>query len=215
MTGEPPKPTVQHTIEQYEAIRPFAKLMGLFSKDLGRKLAEVDQKFESLRVIQKDSDLFAKIYGPLGWVKYDRLSTEITARVVKMTEHEGEAAPTEHHLDSLNLRSLGHRFNASHYRAWGDVYERAVERAGAQDYLSAVPLILSIIGFIPTKVPKVPQDFRHRVDAASFSARRLPPNAGAVQADGFGGRIPIESFSFSSEKSYSPSMLTCAHDMGE
>ena len=70
-------------------------------------------------------------------------------------------------------------------------------------------------GFIPTKVPKVPQDFRHCVDVTGFSAFWLPPNAGAVQAAGFGGRIPMESFSFSSEKSYSPSMLTCAHDMGE
>ena len=70
-------------------------------------------------------------------------------------------------------------------------------------------------GFIPTKVPKVPQDFRHCVDVTGFSARWLPPKAGAVQAAAFGGRIPMESFSFSSEKSYSPSMLTCAHDMGE
>src|SRR5277367_3348846 len=31
----------------------------------------------------------------------------------------------------------------------------------------------------------------------------------------FGGGIPTESWSFSSEKSYSPSKLTCSHEMAE
>ena len=31
----------------------------------------------------------------------------------------------------------------------------------------------------------------------------------------FGSRIPAVSLSFSSEKSYSPSRLVCAHDIGE
>ena len=47
-----------------------------------------------------------------------------------------------------------------------------------------------------------------------FSAFRLLLKSGAVQAAGFRGRIPMESLSLPSEKSCSPSMLTCAHDMG-
>jgi transposase len=42
-----------------------------------------------------------------------------------------------------------------------------------------------------------------------------PPIIGALQAANFGGLIPTESSSLSSEKSYSPSRLICCHDTTE
>ena len=43
----------------------------------------------------------------------------------------------------------------------------------------------------------------------------MPPDLRMFQAADFRGRIPTESLSFSSEKSYSPSMLIGVHDIGE
>ncbi|MGD9817829.1 MAG: hypothetical protein AB7V04_03920, partial [Desulfomonilaceae bacterium] len=48
-----------------------------------------------------------------------------------------------------------------------------------------------------------------------FSASWRLPNLVVFQAADFRGRIPRESLSFSSEKSYSPSVLMCTHAIGE
>lgn len=176
-----PRPTGQYTIQQYQAVRPLAKLMGLFNKDLRAKFAALEEQFESMNLMLRNRDIFATIYGPLGWVTYDRLSTEIMARVVAMPVQEGETALTQYHLDPKNLRFLGYRFNALHYMAWGDIYERAVERVGAQDFLSSIPLVLIVIdGICTTMSGKHP--FSGGADAPVFDSETSRPGG---LADGF------------------------------
>ena len=63
------------------------------------------------------------------------------------------------------------------------------------------------IGFVPTKVRKVPQDLLRRFVLARFFLFLHLPFSGRFYAAFFGGKTPSVSLSFSSEKSYSPSML--------
>lgn len=49
-------------------------------------------------------DLFAQIYSPLGWVNYDRFSTDIVAKVLDMNLEDGEIELTSYHLNPDNLR---------------------------------------------------------------------------------------------------------------
>jgi len=111
---------------------------------------------------------------PLGWVNYDRISTEIVARVLELRIDEGEDALTSYHLHPDNLRFLGYRFSTSHYEPWAAIYERAVERAAAEDYLSAIPLILIVIdGICTTSTGKHP--FSGGADAPVFDTQTSGP----------------------------------------
>ena len=67
-------------------------------------------------------------------------------------------------------------------------------------YLQAEPYE----GLIPTKVRNAPQDFSPSPVCWRFGGIFCPPKRCYVQAAIFGGRIPTESLSFSSEKPYSP-----------
>jgi hypothetical protein len=75
-------------------------------------------------------------------------------------------------------------------------------------------LILDFWG-VPTKVRKTPRDSAQtRIYTTRRGFLRLP-KSDCFQAANFGGLIPTESWSFSSEKSYSPSRLMCCQDMTE
>lgn len=129
---------------------------------------------EGVKTILTNRDLFAKIYSPLGWANYDRMSTEVVANALSASVDEGEIILTAYHLDTDTLRFFGHRFRTSHYKPWNALYERAVERAAAEDYLSAVPLILSIIdGVCTTTTAKHP--FSGGADAPVFDTQTSGP----------------------------------------
>jgi hypothetical protein len=71
------------------------------------------------------------------------------------------------------------------------------------------------VGGVPTKVRKTPRDLAQtRIYTTRCGFLRLP-KSDCFQAANFGGLIPTESWSFSSEKSYSPSRLICCQDTTE
>ncbi len=174
MTSKPPKPPGDFTLEQFEAMRPFAKLMGILKPEIRERFKEVESHVENVKTIMANRDLFAQTFSPLGWVNYDRMSVVAVADALKAGVEEGEAVLTAYHLDPDNLRFLGYRFHTRHYEAWGEIYERAVERAGATDFLSAVPLILIIIdGICTTTTAKHP--FSGGADAPVFDTQTSGP----------------------------------------
>jgi hypothetical protein len=70
-------------------------------------------------------------------------------------------------------------------------------------------------GDVPTKVRKTPRDLAQtRIYTTRCGFLRLP-KSDCFQAANFGALIPTESWSFSSEKSYSPSRLICCQDTTE
>lgn len=71
------------------------------------------------------------------------------------------------------------------------------------------------LGFVPTKVRKVPQGFLNWFVLSGIFGLFVLPFSRRFYAAFFGDRMPRVSRSFSSEKSYSPSMLMWAHDIGE
>jgi hypothetical protein len=76
-------------------------------------------------------------------------------------------------------------------------------------------IVQSIFGDVPTKVRKTPRDSAQtRIYTTRRGFLRLP-KSDCFQAANFGGLIPTESWSFSSEKSYSPSRLICCQDTTE
>jgi hypothetical protein len=146
-----PKRPIDYTIEQIEAFRPFMTILGIFNSDIWEQFQQVERRLQNFKHLMENVNSFANTYSPLGWVTYDRLSTEIVMTVVGMSAEDGESALIDYHLDPDTLCFLGYRFLTRHYEPWRALYERAVERAGAEDYLSAIPLILSIIDGICTK----------------------------------------------------------------
>jgi hypothetical protein len=172
---ERPLPTAEHVTRQYREVRPLLKVMGLFDRGLARQAEELEAQFEYVQRMQRERVAFAARFGPLGWTNYDRLSVDIVALAI--AEGDDEAAEqllAAHHLDADTLQFLGHRFHVSRFEAWQALYERAVERALAQDYLSAVPLVLIIIdGVCTTKTGKHP--FSGGADAPVFDSQTSGP----------------------------------------
>lgn len=155
-------------------MRPLARLMGIFKPEIRERFKEVESHVENVKTIMANRDLFAQTFSPLGWVNYDRMSVVAVADALKVGVEEGEAVLTAYHLDPDSLRVLGYRFHTRHYEAWGEIYERAVERAGAEDFLSAVPLILIIIdGICTTTTAKHP--FSGGADAPVFDTQTSGP----------------------------------------
>lgn len=119
-------------------------------------------------------DRFVELYRSRGWVMYDRISTELIAQAVAVPVEEGDEVLTDYHLDPRNHQVLGYRFKAPHFRPWYEIYERAIERANAADYLSAIPLALSIIdGVCTTMSGKHP--FSGGADAPVFDSETSGP----------------------------------------
>ncbi|MES0000723.1 hypothetical protein NKJ90_18220 [Mesorhizobium sp. M0051] len=165
-----PKPPGDFTLQQFEALKPLAKLIGFFNSDLRKQFQDLDAQVESVKVMLANRDRFAEIYSPLGWVNYDRMSVDAAAKALAAEVNEGEAILTAYHLDPDNLCFLGYRYHTSHYASWGELYERAVERTAVEDYLSAIPLILIVIdGICTTMTAKHP--FSGGADAPVFDSQ--------------------------------------------
>lgn len=175
MDSEPkPKTPGDFTVEQAEALRPLAKLVGLFSPKLRKQFREVESHMDGIKIMLANRDHFARIYSPLGWANYDRMSTDVVAKALEQSIEDGEATLTAFHLDPDTLTFFGYRFHTSAYEPWAPLYERAVERAAAADYLSAVPLVLAIIdGISTTTSGKHP--FSGGADAPVFDTQTSGP----------------------------------------
>lgn len=169
-----PQSPTEYLIDRIEKARPVIKLLGVFDKSAKAQFQEVERQLENIKDMMTNRDLFAQIYSPLGWVNYDRFSTDIVAKVLDMNLDDGEIELTNYHLNPENLLFLGYRFCTRHFNPWEAIYERAVERAGAEDYLSAIPLVLSIIdGICTTSTGKHP--FSGGADAPIFDSQTSGP----------------------------------------
>lgn len=156
-------------------MRPLFGILGLFSGDVRRQAKELAKQFADVERMKAERAMFAKRFGPRGWTIYDRLSVEIVRDVVaEADDGAAEQALVAYHLDPDHLQFLGYRFNTSRFEAWREIYERAVERAHADDFLSAVPLVLIIIdGICTTKTGRHP--FSGGADAPVFDTETSGP----------------------------------------
>jgi len=172
---ERPLPTSAHVMKQYRQMRPLLKVAGLFSRELAHQAKALNEQFEDVQRMHREREAFAARFGPLGWTNYDRLSVDTVARAVAETNDDAaEHLLAAHHLDPDTLQFLSYRFHVTRFEAWQALYERAVERALAEDYLSAVPLVLIVIdGICTTKTGKHP--FSGGADAPVFDSQTSGP----------------------------------------
>ena len=172
---ENPLPSGEHVTRQYLQMRPLIGLLGLFKGDIRRQAKELEKQFADVERMKEDRQKFADRFGPRGWTIFDRLSVEaVRIAVAEKDDDVADQGLVSHHLDAENLSFLGYRFNTSRFEAWHDLYERAVERLLALDYLSAVPLLLIIIdGICTTKTSKHP--FSGGADAPVFDTETTGP----------------------------------------
>lgn len=176
MTDESdPLPTGEHVTRQYRQMRPLIGLLGLFSRDVRRQAKGLDEQFAAITRIKENRQEFAERFGPLGWTIYDRLSVDaVRDAVAEADDNLAEESLVLHHLSPDNLKHLSYRFNTSAFRAWQELFERAIERLSSEDYISAIPLILIVIdGICTTKTGKHP--FSGGADAPVFDTETTGP----------------------------------------
>lgn len=132
--------------------------MSLFSSDIRKQAKDLAERLQGVEQMKQDRAELARRFAPLGWTIYDRLSVDVIHEAVSLQDDAAaEEILTAYHLNPDQLQFLGYRFNSSRFSAWQELYERAVERANADDYLSAVPLVLIIIdGICTSKTGKHP-----------------------------------------------------------
>jgi hypothetical protein len=170
-----PLPKGEHIKKQYEQIRPLLGLLGLLGGAAGSRTRELQEQFGQIERMKEERAVFAARFGPRGWTIFDRLSVDVVRDAVNEADEEAaDQLLVTYHLDPDTLMFLGYRFNVSRFEPWQEIYERAVERAAARDFLSAVPLVLIIIdGICTTKTGKHP--FSGGADAPVFDTETSGP----------------------------------------
>lgn len=166
----PPKTPYDHMSAQLPAMRLIAKAVGLFRPQVRESWRQVEAQLAVVQEIKMNIALFSERYVPLGWANYDRMSSEVLTELVTCGVEQGEQLLTQHHLDEQTLKVLGYRFHLPQFQPWAAIYERAIERCRAEDWLSAVLLILVIIdGICTTSSGKHP--FSGGADADVFDTQ--------------------------------------------
>jgi hypothetical protein len=151
MTDLPKKPS-DHMMEQYDALKPLAKVLGIFNKDIRESVKKMDESAADFRKFQAATKVFIDDYSDLGWTLCDSISTtHIIAAVESESIDDGETALTNYFLAETELEHAGYKFHRETYRIWMPLYERAKERLLADDFISAVPLLFMIIDGICLK----------------------------------------------------------------
>ena len=170
----PPKSTYDHLTLQLRATKWVAKTIGLFVPAVRESWKEVEARFAQVQETKMHIDLFVDRYVPLGWANYDRMSTSVLAQLASCTVDEGERLLAEFHLGTQSMEQLGYQFHRAQFEPWRELYERARERVGAADFLSAVPLLLIVIdGVCTTSTGKHP--FSGGADAPVFDTQTSGP----------------------------------------
>lgn len=170
MTEKPPKTSYEHAAQQMSGLRLVARIAGFFIPAVRERWLEVERQYTCVEEIRLNIELFADRYTPLGWVNYDRMSTDVLAQLKDIPVGEGEAILTKFHLDPATLMVLGYRFHMSQFDPWRQLWERGMERCHVQDWISAVPLLLIIIdGICTTSTGKHP--FSGVADAEVFDSQ--------------------------------------------
>lgn len=170
-----PLSTSEHVAKQFKQVRPLLSLAGLFSRDFRARSQELENQFAEVEQMKARQAAFASRFGPRGWTVFDRLSTEaVKAAVLEADNEVAERGLIAYHLNPDTLVFMGYRFKTSLFEPWQDLYERAIERAAAEDYLSSVPLVLIIIdGICTSKTQKHP--FSGGTDAPVFDTETTGP----------------------------------------
>jgi hypothetical protein len=168
-----PLPTGEHVKRQYAKMRPLLGLANLFGG--GAPAEQLDKQFAEVEQMQADQAAFAARFGPRGWTIFDRISVDaVRAAVLERNDDVADRGLVAYHLDPDTLQFLSYRFCIDRFEAWQPLYERAVERTMAEDFLSAVPLVLIIIdGICTTKTQKHP--FSGGADAPVFDTATTGP----------------------------------------
>lgn len=132
-------------------MRLIAKAVGLFRPQVRETWSRVESQLAVVKEIKVNIALFSERFVPLGWANYDRMSSTVLTELAKCSVEQGEQLLTQYHLDEQTLKVLGYRFHLPQFQPWAAIYERAIERCKAEDWLSAVPLVLVIIDGVCTK----------------------------------------------------------------
>ena len=147
-----PKNRQEHFRDQLSGLRTLMNLAAPFSSKarevkayIARIQAEIDEKL-------KAQEVFIERYAPDGWSLFAGMATPTLFALVDPTKEEGTAILTRYHLEPNTLHALWQRLKSEKLRPWFDIYVTAMERAKAQDYISAVSLVLLIIDGIVTKL---------------------------------------------------------------
>lgn len=170
----PPKKPYDHMLAQMPAMRLIAKAAGFINPQVRESWRQVESQLKAVQEIKMNIALFSERYVPLGWANYDRMSSKVLAELATCSVMLGEEILTQYHLDEQTLKVLGFRFHLPQFQPWAAIYERAFERCKAEDWLSAVPLILIIIdGICTTSSGKHP--FSGGADAEVFDTQTSGP----------------------------------------
>jgi len=172
---ERPLPNVEHVERQYRQARPLVRALSFLGGAVGRQARDLENQFKAVERMKAERAEFARRFAPLGWTVFDRFSVDVMHDVVSgPDDDEAERLLTDYHLHPDQLTFLGYRFHVSQFEPWHKIYERAVERAAAQDFISTVPLVLIIIdGICTTKSGKHP--FSGGADAPVFDSDTSGP----------------------------------------
>lgn len=151
MTDLPKKPS-DHMMEQYDALKPLAKILGIFNKDIRESIKKMDESAADFKKFQAATKVFIDHYSGLGWTLCDSISTtQIIAATESVSIDDGETALTTYFLSETEIEHVGYKFHRETYRIWMPLYDRAAERLLAEDYISAVPLLFMVIDGICLK----------------------------------------------------------------
>ena len=145
-----PKETSEHVIGQFEAVKPIAKVLGFFSKDIGNAFAKLESQLETVTAMQAASDVFVAKYSTNGWCRHDNSPANLIVEIAPMPMEEGEQRLIEYYLDPNTIERIGYRFNTTAYLPWQKLFAISAERLAALDYVSAIPLLLMIADGICT-----------------------------------------------------------------
>lgn len=174
MTMNRPKSTYQQTTDQVKLVRTLARVAGVFSPKLRENWKAVEREYENVEEIKRRMSQFAERFSPFGWALYDRMSTEVLEKIEHASQDEGEVILTKFHLSAPSCTQLKYRFMTPQFTPWLHIYERALDRCEASDWISAAPLLLICIdGLLTTTTGKHP--FSGAADADVFDTVTSEP----------------------------------------
>jgi hypothetical protein len=152
-----PKSSYEQATHQVNQLKSIARISGMFSPKIREKWNSVQRQFESIEAMKRQMELFSTRYSPLGWALYDRMSTVVLGEIEHATVDVGEASLTQYHMSEPSRTQLRYRFMTPQFEPWLHIYEAAMNRVEAEDWLSAAPLLLICIdGVLTTTTGKHP-----------------------------------------------------------
>lgn len=159
-------------MEQIETALPLIEALGLGDPNA---LAGVKQAKADLQRHLASLDYFTRVYAPRGWTPFDQLAVTLLDQVAVLQTAQGEQTLVDHFLDPQQLHLVDLRVRRPAYVPWRGMIERAFERLGAKDYLSAVPLLLIVVdGLCQHHLQK--SAFGGAADDAVFDSLTSAPN---------------------------------------